>query len=739
MFRNVIRLRLSALAAVMLVVTACGGGGGGTTAEVNSVTITGAPASGTLQTGATVDLDAEVSTTGNASRAVTWSSSAEGVATVDSDGVVEGVAPGNVTITATSTFDPGKKDAVALTVIQSGSSPVTGVVVTPATVSVNAGDTVQLSAVVEGQAGVSQDVTWESGDTAIATVNGSGLVTGQSSGTTTITATSDADPSMSGSAEVTVVSCGPTQELVSITTATTLVGVAGCTDYLVNGSEVNVTAALTIEPGVTIAFQQGSRLDVEAGGSITANGTSAQPITFTGQAEVVGFWTGVRIFSAIPSVFENVVVAYGGGDGSNDAANIEVGNSGALNLRNSTLRHSAAYGLTVQPTGNLTGFADNTLRDNGTAARIYARHLPQLDSTSNYAQDNTENFIDVNGGNTDADGTWPATNAPYRLIASELNVVNAITVEDGLDFRFQAGSRLDIETGGSLSATGSSAGITFRGVSQTPGFWTGARIFSTIPSTFDGVTFADGGGDGSNDAATVEIGNNGRASFENSSFINSENYGLTVQSAGDLSGFSSNSFSSNRVPMRVYVRHLPQLDGASTFTGNAENFVDINGGTTDAGGTWPATNAPYRLIASEMNVANAVTVADGAEFQFQAGSRLDLESGGSLTASGAATGVVFTGTSEVAGHWTGIRILSGASANFDNVTVAYGGGSGSSSAANISVSSGALTLTNSTVSNSANYGLYVTGAAANVTPDTEAAMLSQNTFADNIVDVVGLP
>lgn len=723
---------------VLFFLAACSGGGG--TAKVISVTITGAPASGQQDVGTTVDLDVTVSVSGGASQAVTWKSSNPSAATVDSDGVVTGVAVGATAITATSSVDTSKSDSVNLDIVAAGSSPVTTVAVTPAAVSVNAGDTVQLSVVVNGNAGVSQAVTWTSDKTGIADVDANGLVTGVATGTATVTATSVADPSKSGSAVVTVVSCGAAQELGHITAPTTLTGVAGCTDYLVNQGEVNVTAALTIDPGVTIAFRQGSRLDVEAGGAVTANGTAAQPVTFTGQAAVNGYWTGIRIFSAIPSSLEHVVVAYGGGDGSADAANIEVSGGGALNLNNSTLRNSKNYGLTLQSTGNLTGFSGNTLRDNKMPAQINARHIPQLDGASSYAQGNTTNLIDVIGGTTDADGTWPATDAPYRLTAYEINVVNAITVADGVEFQFQGGSRLDVEAGGSLSATGSTTGITFRGATQVPGFWIGIRIFSAVPSTFDDVTFADGGS-GSSTSATVLVGSGGRASFENSSFVDSANYGLSVQSGGDLSGFSANHFSGNRVPISVDARHLVQLDNASTFaTDNTENVIDIKGGTTDANGTWPAAQAPYRLVAYEMNVTKSITIEDGAQFQFQANSRLDLEAGGSLTASAPVTGISFTGTTQVAGYWNGIRVLSGASANFDGVTVSHGGGDGSGSAANISVNQSTLTLTNSTVSNSANYGLYVTGASASVTPANAADMLSQNTFATNAGgNVSGLP
>lgn len=728
-------------AAGLLFLAACGGGAGGTGARVDSVTISGAPAAGQIEVGATIDLDVTVDASGGASTAATWTSSAPSVATVDGDGVVTGVAVGSATITATSSFDGSKSDTVSLQVVAAGSGAVTTVDVTPAAVSVNAGDTVQLSVVVNGNAGVSQVVTWTSVDGTIATVDADGLVTGVATGTTTVTATSAADPSKSGTATITVVSCGAAQELDHITAPTTLTGVAGCTDYLVNQFEVNVTAPLTIQPGVTIAFQQGSRFDVEAGGSVTANGTAAAPVTFTGQADVNGFWDGVRVFSAIPSKLEHVVIAYAGGDGTSDAGNLEIGSGGSVDLRNSVLRNSANYGMTVQSAGNLSGFSNNTLRDNKVTALISAHHIPQLDGASSYANGNTTNLIDVAGGSTDADGTWPATDAAYRLVEYELNVVDAITVADGVEFRFQGGSRLDIEAGGSVTATGSSAGITFRGASQLPGFWTGIRVFSAIPSVFDGVTFADGGGDGSSDAAIVELSGSGRASFEDSSFLNSANYGLTVQSSADLSGFAGNHFSGNRVPVLAYARHLVRLDGASTFaTDNTENFIDVDGGSTDAGGTWPAAQVPYRVIAFELNVANAISIEDGAQLAFQANSRLDIEAGGALTASGGAEGILFTGTTQVAGHWNGVRVLSGSTATFDGVTVSYAGGSGSGSAANIQVSSGTLTLTNSTVDHSAGYGLYVSGGTASVTPNTAAAMLSQNTFSNNASgDVSGLP
>jgi len=76
--------------------------------------------------------------------------------------------------------------------------------VSPATASVSVGQTVQLTATPKdgsGNALAGRVVTWTSGNTAVATVNGSGLVTGVAAGSVTITATSE---SKGGTAAITV-------------------------------------------------------------------------------------------------------------------------------------------------------------------------------------------------------------------------------------------------------------------------------------------------------------------------------------------------------------------------------------------------------------------------------------------------------------------------------------------------------------------------------------------------------
>ncbi len=83
-------------------------------------------------------------------------------------------------------------------------TPVATVTVSPSAPSVNVGSTQQLTATTRDAGGVvltGRTITWASGNTSVASVNASGVVTGNAAGTATITATSEGQ---SGTASVTV-------------------------------------------------------------------------------------------------------------------------------------------------------------------------------------------------------------------------------------------------------------------------------------------------------------------------------------------------------------------------------------------------------------------------------------------------------------------------------------------------------------------------------------------------------
>ncbi|HEX9546507.1 MAG TPA: Ig-like domain-containing protein, partial [Acidimicrobiales bacterium] len=121
-------------------------------------------------------------------RVVNWSTTNVAVATVNSSGVVTGVAAGAATVTATSEGQNGTSAVTVSTV------PVASVSVSPASASLQTGQTVQLTATPKDASGnplSGRVVNWSTSSAAVATVSSSGLVTGGSAGSATITATSE--------------------------------------------------------------------------------------------------------------------------------------------------------------------------------------------------------------------------------------------------------------------------------------------------------------------------------------------------------------------------------------------------------------------------------------------------------------------------------------------------------------------------------------------------------------------
>ena len=161
------------------------------------------PPTATIEQGQTLALTAHaLSADGDtlSGRIVTWTTSDSAIATVNAAGVVTATGVGGpITITAAA---EGASGTAAITVTP---IPVASVVVDPATATIEEGDTIVLVArtvAASGDTLTGRPVSWTSSDTAIATVDGAGIVTGvNAGGPVTITATAEG---VSGTASVTV-------------------------------------------------------------------------------------------------------------------------------------------------------------------------------------------------------------------------------------------------------------------------------------------------------------------------------------------------------------------------------------------------------------------------------------------------------------------------------------------------------------------------------------------------------
>ncbi|WP_053084495.1 Ig-like domain-containing protein [Catenovulum maritimum] len=124
----------------------------------------------------------------NSTSDIVWSSADTTIATVDVNGLVTGVADGDVKISAELTTDNSIKAELTVKVGPIEAIPVTGLVITDSAQNYYVGLQTQLNATITPDNADDMSVSWSSSDTNVATIDQTGQVTGISTGSTEITA-----------------------------------------------------------------------------------------------------------------------------------------------------------------------------------------------------------------------------------------------------------------------------------------------------------------------------------------------------------------------------------------------------------------------------------------------------------------------------------------------------------------------------------------------------------------------
>lgn len=216
----------------------------------------------------TMQFSANVSVENDASKEVTWSSSEPSKVSVSESGLVTALQTtvSAVTITATSKFDSSKTDTVSISVVDN--TPRVSSVIVTLSESVKVDKTVTATATVSGTniSAAQKTVTWSSSNASVAEVNSStGVVTGKSVGSATITATSTYDTNKFGSAIIHVLEA-------SARDAYTVM-IYMCGSDLESGSGHYASTDLTEILAVTQSQPEDVNIIVETGGATSWGST----------------------------------------------------------------------------------------------------------------------------------------------------------------------------------------------------------------------------------------------------------------------------------------------------------------------------------------------------------------------------------------------------------------------------------------------------------------------------------
>lgn len=226
-------------------------------------------------------------------RALAWSSNNVAVASVSSSGVVTGLGPGTVTISATSEGRIGTATVVVLARLAGA------VTLTPSSNTVVVGATQQLVTQITDSLGnllTGRPVVYASDAPTVASVSATGLVTALSPGNARITASSEGK---TGTATVQVINVPVATVQVTPTTTSLFVG---ATQQL---AAVARSAANTVLTGRTVTWTSGA----PGIASVTANGlvTALSPGVAIVLATIDGVTASSTVTVSVPAVASIVI------------------------------------------------------------------------------------------------------------------------------------------------------------------------------------------------------------------------------------------------------------------------------------------------------------------------------------------------------------------------------------------------------------------------------------------------
>ncbi|MEO0603855.1 MAG: hypothetical protein AAF211_20635, partial [Myxococcota bacterium] len=519
----------------------------------------------------------------------------------------------------------------------------------------------------------------------------------------------------------------------SIDTDTVLRAGPAPVDYIAS-CVVDVTAMLTIEPGVVIEFESDAGLGVYDNGFLNAEGTAEAPIVFRGLRDERGFWRGVH--TEADTVLEHVSVENAGSNYvycCNEAAAV-FAKDGRLSMESTTIRDSGALGLALRNGVTLTRYGQNTITGSVDApVRADFELAGNFDGLGSDYTGNDVDFIELATTRVDRATTLPPANVPYRVEDGVVDVTDALRIEAGVEIHMQADAGIGVFDGGSLDLAGSAGQpVVIRGAQAVRGFWRGIHVeTNSLSNRFSYAEIAHTGSDYvycCNDIAAVYL-KGGRLSISDSILSEGSSYGVYANADAQLQFDRNTIRTHSEAPLYLAAERAGELDGlGSTYENNGENYVRIFNSDVSQTTFWPRNAVPYLIGQFVVDVTEGLSIEPGAEVVFEENAGIGVYNNGSLNAVGSASApIVFRGRQDVPGFWRGIHTETTSVLNEISHGTIQNAGSNYVYCCNVSagllVRRGTMNLNQSTIADNDGCGVSVNSSATL----TE----SGNTFANN--------
>ncbi|MUV89454.1 hypothetical protein GJ629_05710 [Halapricum sp. CBA1109] len=219
-------------------------------------------------------------------------------------------------------------------------------------------------------------------------------------------------------------------------------------------------------------------------------------VTFEGDQGTAGYWKGIaydRTQSTANSLQYSVIRHAGGARlpaaTEQQVSAVQALRGARLTLRDVLIEQSAGYGLFAQVNNRIEPLNRLLVRDSQAPLYLYANSVGRVGTDVRATGNETDQiFVESPIENVSEDITWSAPDLPFRILPSQvdntLGIGSAVTVEDGVEMRFEQDLNLVVTEDGSLTVDGTAETTTdpdtvFRGVQAQPGYWQGIRYSRT--------------------------------------------------------------------------------------------------------------------------------------------------------------------------------------------------------------------------------------------------------------------
>ncbi|PZC51814.1 MULTISPECIES: right-handed parallel beta-helix repeat-containing protein [unclassified Mesotoga] len=517
--------------------------------------------------------------------------------------------------------------------------------------------------------------------------------------------------------------------------------------YLVRATiTISPNVILTIEPGVEVLIVQNQ--DFIVNGTLRAVGNEANPIVFTGTAQVPGWWRSINIQGEGSAYLEWCEVSFAG---ASTGAGVLKSGTGSLRLVNSVVRRVRGDGLRISAGYSSFESINNAFMYNTNGIRL-GINASYSDQSSTFISNEVD--IHLDGGAITGIVKWGASGDYSMTVTGDVSINAGASLEivPGTVVKLRQNNRFLVY--GQFQARGvedqqiyftdlrddTVGGDSNRDGSETlpeKGWWRSINIQNEGSAVLEWCTIAYGG---RSDGATLLKSGTGSIRISNSAIVRSSGDGLRVTAGYSLFESSDNYFGYNSVGLRLGI-NASFSDLTSHFESN-DLDVHLDGGTISSSVVWGASSE-YSMV-----TGGDIVVAAGASLKVMPGTVIKLKQNnrilvyGHLEAAGQDSAPIYftdfrndlvggdanrdgEDTSPASGWWRSINLLTEGTANFEYCTIGYLGVS--DMAGVIKSSTGAFSILNSTIHDVTGDGLRIDNAAGGA--EVRYSTLSYNTGA----------